>query len=366
MAAGNLPAAILGFEQLLAIDPRNPAILSNLAKLHHRTGNIARALARFGEAYVLAPSDPGIKSNFLACHGIIGNSLVNSGRVAEGIAHYREILAREPDNYHARVNIANALEISGIRAELRDFMPGAAPERLGHHLLIACMPKSGSTFLKEVLCALTGWGEVPLTYAYLQNEQEIYLPNLIRVAAENTITQQHCRATGPNIQILQGFGIRPVVLVRRLEDIVLSLSDFYDAGATMNTFFGEVWPGLDRTGKIELIIDQVMPWYAAFYASWQRVAKLGRLDCLFVSYEEMIADKPGTVSRVAAFLDLGKSAAECAAAVARVDGDAVKTRFNKGVAGRGAAALSDDQKARLRRLVADYGEVDLARLGLAA
>jgi LPS sulfotransferase NodH len=259
----------------------------------------------------------------------------------------------------------NALELSGIRAELGDFMPGLAPDRLGRHVLIACMPKSGSTFLKEVLCALTGWSEAQLSYAYLQNEQELHLPNLLRVASENTITQQHCRATGPNTQIMQGFAIRPIVLVRRLEDVVLSLSDFYDAGAVTNTFFGAVWPTLDSVGKVELIIDHVMPWYAGFYASWERAVKLGRLECLFVTYEEMIADKPGAVDRIAAFLGLGKSVAECAAAVTRIDADAARTRFNKGGAGRGAAALSEEQKARLRRLFAGYGDVDLGRIGLA-
>jgi hypothetical protein len=108
-----------------------------------------------------------------------------------------------------------------------------------------------------------------------------------------------------------------------------------------------------------------MPWYAGFYASWERAVKLGRLECLFVTYEEMIADKPGAVDRIAAFLGLGKSVAECAAAVTRIDADAARTRFNKGGAGRGAAALSEEQKARLRRLFAGYGDVDLGRIGLA-
>ena len=82
------------------------------------------------------------------------------------------------------------------------------------------------------------------------------------------MTQQHCRATGPNTQILQAFGIRPVILVRRLDDIVLSLSDFYNGGATVNTFYGDVWPTLDQPAKYDLIIDHMMPWYASFYASW--------------------------------------------------------------------------------------------------
>ena len=83
------------------------------------------------------------------------------------------------------------------------------------------------------------------------------------------MTQQHCRATGPNTQILQAFGIRPVVLVRRLDDIFLSLCDFYDGGAIINTFYGDVWPTLDPSAKFDQIIDNMIPWYASFYASWE-------------------------------------------------------------------------------------------------
>jgi hypothetical protein len=107
-----------------------------------------------------------------------------------------------PGNSGCGVDLANALESSGIPAELGDFIPNAAPEQFGTHLLITCMPKTGSTFLKETLCKLTGWPDTLLSYAYLRNEQEFYLPYLLRAASNNMVTQQHCRATGPNTQIL--------------------------------------------------------------------------------------------------------------------------------------------------------------------
>jgi len=83
-----------------------------------------------------------------------------------------------------------------------------------------------------------------------------------------------------------------------------------------------------------------------------------------VTYDEMIADKPAATAAIADDLQLGKTAEECAAAAETVDGDAVKTRFNEGGAGRGGAALDDDQKDRLRKLVSIYGDVDLDRVEL--
>jgi tetratricopeptide (TPR) repeat protein len=362
---GQIPVAVGCYEQLLALKPTNPDILGTLGVLWYQAGNKDRALSLLCQAFELAPRDPTIRKNYSNMHIGAARDHMAQGRLSEAVACFRIPLSLAPEDADLRVDFTNALELSGEKAVLNDFMAGVTPDQLGTHLLVACMPKSGSTLLKECLRGLTGWQEAMLSYAYLQNEQEIFLPNLLKVALENTITQQHCRATGPNVQILQAFGIRPVVLIRHLPDIVLSMSDFYDQGAITNTFFSEAWPTLDQTGKYDLVIDHVMPWYAAFYASWEATARLGKLDCLMVSYEEMIADKPATLHRVSEFLGINKTLNDCKAVIENIEGDAQKTRMNKGVTGRGAAALNDDQKSRLRRLVKTYGSLDLERVGLA-
>lgn len=354
--------AIASFEQLLALTPDNAAILSNLGKLYYMSGNIEAATQKFADASAAAPQNEAFRTNYHSALMIAAGNHSSQANIPEAIACLRTVLAEDPGHPNARVDLANVLELSGSRGELGDFIPNATPDQLGTHVLIACMPKSGSTFLKETLCALTGWPDTPLTYAYLQNEQELYLPYLLRAASSDTVTQQHCRATGPNTQILQAFGIRPVVLVRRLDDIVVSTSDFYDNGAVTNTFFGDVWPTLDPSAKYDLIIDHVMP--CTLHFTRRGNGRRGGLDFLFVTYDDMIADKAATLTGIADYLGLGKTAEACAAAVQAVDGDATKTRFNKGGAGRGAAALDDDQKARLRKLLDIYGDLDLERIGL--
>ncbi len=365
MATGDIPTALLSCEQLVRLEPKNATFMSNLGVLHIRSGNMERAVNIFSDAYALAPHDQKIRNNFLnaLCRAATEQSI--RGNYPLAIKWIRTGLALDPSHPSLRIELTNALGYSGQPAVLGDFIPGITPAQLGKHLLIACMPKSGSTFLKEVLCTLTGCQEANLSYAYIQYEHEIYLPHLLQCAYQNTVTQQHCRASKPNEQILQAFDIRPIVLVRNLPDVVISYSSFLDNGAVADTFFGDVWPTLNEQGKYDLIIDHVMPWYAGFYASWERAQRLGRLNCLFVTYEEMVADKPATIARIASFLDLKKTSEECATAVRAVDGNPAKTRFNKGIVGRGDQTLSPDQKARLRRLVTAYGDVDLERIGMA-
>ena len=43
----------------------------------------------------------------------------------------------------------------------------------GPYVFVACMPRTGSTFLTETLCELTGFKRVELTDAYAENEQEL-------------------------------------------------------------------------------------------------------------------------------------------------------------------------------------------------
>jgi tetratricopeptide (TPR) repeat protein len=368
---GDYPTAIKSFEELLKIDPKNADIMSNLGVLYFNFGSKQRAADMFAGAFDLTPKHPqtakleALQKNYLTALCSAAAEQFGAQKYQQAIDSMRKALSLDPEHPGVRVDLANMLEMTNQPAVLSDFIPEATLADLGRHLLIACMPKSGSTFLKETLCTLTGWPDTFLSYAYLQNEQELYLPYLLRVAALDTVTQQHCRATGPNTQIMQAFGIRPVVLVRRLEDVVLSMSDFYDSGAIINTFFGDIWPTLGQSEKYDLVIDHVMPWYVEFYASWERAHRLGRLDCLFITYEEMVADKPAAIIGVSEFLGLDKSAEECRTAAEAVDGDAQKTRFNKGVAGRGTETLRDEQKDRLRALASAYKEIDLKRIGLA-
>jgi len=362
-SAGRLAEAAACFERVLAANPRNGDACNNLGVVRMQSGDTEGAVAMFERALSINPLDRQIRNNCVQATFVQARDLTSSGMPPKSIVGYRRVLALDPDNIGARMNLTNALARIGAHAEPGDFMADAKAT-LGNHALIACMPKSGSSLLFEALHRLTGWDKAFFAYAYLQNEQELHLPYVRAAAGTNTVTQQHCRATDANIQIIQGFGIRPVVLVRNLADIVVSLADFYDRGASINSFLGADWPNLSPAAKRDCIIDHVMPWYVGFYASWRRAQAAGKLDCLFVAYEQMIADKPGTLQGIVAFLGLERTVEDCRAAVSGAESDKAATRFNRGVAGRGKAALNDEQHARLRRLAVPYASIDFGLIGL--
>lgn len=366
--SGALAEAEVLLREILDDRPDDHQILNAAGAVAAQQGRLVEAYPLFQKAQALAPQDPSITGNLAAVKQGLearANECLGRGDWAGARQALRDVLKVDAGHQSAPNILIHCVMNSGGRGELADFAPDINEDDLGEHIFIACMPKSGSTFLKHALHRLTGWREASLTFAFLQNEEELYLPFLRAVARTETITQQHCRATIPNIQLMQAFTIRPIVLVRNLFDTIVSYTDFFDSGATVNTFFGGRWENFERERRIDLMIDHFVPWYLAFYASWSDAMARGQLDCLLLRYEEMIADKPKALARIADFYALDIPDAECEAAVAAIEGDADKnkTRYNKGVAGRGDE-LSDAQCERIRRLAAYYHDVDFAPLGL--
>src|SRR5438874_4046944 len=264
----------------------------------------------------------------------------------------------------AYVNLTNSLSATGQRAILSDFTTEITPAQLGRHLFIACVPKSASTFLKNLLVNLTGYRDLFTVYAAGQSEHEIYLPTLRDSAHLDTVTQQHCRASDANVHLMQAFGIRPVVLVRNIFDSVMSLFDFHNNGASQTSYFRADWPVLDEETKIDLLIENVIPWYFQFVASWDLAEKQKRIEIHWLTYEELIADKTASALKVLKFYGLGASGRGVDERIRQIESEERKNRFNKGIAGRGQAGLNDRQKDRIRRFTRYYPSTNFGRIGL--
>ncbi len=231
-------------------------------------------------------------------------------------------------------------------------------------ILIACMPKSGSTYLANALAAATGYPMHPLVYIHERNEQDLYLPELLRTLNQPIVTQQHVRATLGNLELIQLFHLRPVILVRNLFDVVVSLydhlhhDDFRVPMANVTPEFFE----LSEKRKLDAIIDLHLPWYFSFFTSW--ATPQPSLPCLvhWVTYEALQASPHTTVQGILAFANqtLTMDQVERAIALARQS----KTRFNQGKTGRGQEILSREQQQRILEYIDYYPSVDFSLIGL--
>jgi len=231
--------------------------------------------------------------------------------------------------------------------------------RRGKTIFISALPKSGSTFLVNVLARATGYQTFFLGYHQL-NEQDLYLPNLIDAWSMNVVSHQHTRPSAPNLELLGRFAISPAILTRNVYDATVSLTDHLERESADTPVLNvpKDFMDRDRTARLDMVIDLALPWYIRFVADWSQAEH----DCLWLRYEDLIEDGADVVRRVLAFhsLTVDEAAIDQALIQARGEG----SRLNKGVAGRGERELSAAQKTRIRNLTRHYPGVDFACLGL--
>jgi hypothetical protein len=239
--------------------------------------------------------------------------------------------------------------------------------RGGDYLFVACMPKSGSTFMAKALSELTGYGYVNLAYAYERNEQTLYLPKLIDSYSSGSVTHLHVRATESTIDLMKMFSIKPVILVRNIFDIVVSIRDhMFQEGFEIHTFYcDKKFETLEEKSWYDFIIEHGIPWYFNFYVSWFEATAAKRLECLWLTYEDVISDWHRAIKRVADFYKIEKTHEEIAQALERtMKKKKQKIRLNKGIAGRGSQSLTEEQKKKIVKFARFYPWVDFSKIGI--
>ena len=240
--------------------------------------------------------------------------------------------------------------------------------KAGDTIFIAAVPKSASSFLLRALAAVTGYPITVLTYGSERQEQDLYYPSLVDGYGRSTVTRHHTRATGPNLNLMKRFKIKPVIVVRNFFDVVPSTLDHlrregFDRFPFL--YCNEKFPELEERTQIDCVIEMALPWFFSFYVSWFDACARGETEALWLTYEEMISDWPGTLRSILRFQGIEKSDTEIERAVEDTRGlGKDKTRLNEGKIGRGKAMLSEDQTRKILGMARFYPWVDFSRVGI--
>lgn len=240
----------------------------------------------------------------------------------------------------------------------------------GNHIIIAAAPKSGSTYLAKLMVELTGYPTLSFVRMGKRSEQDFYEPFMLDWYERNVVVKQHCMGHEANIDLLRKYQEKPVILSRNLFDMIISRRDHiyrdeysfvFPTGYIDQNFYH-----LCEEEQLNQLIEIIGPWYINFYVNWYHSVQNNAVESLWLTYEELLADKVGTLKRICDFYGLDKSIESIESAVAFTDGKKEETRFNQGVSGRGNALLTDAQKSRLQQLTRFYPDVDFSRLGLSS
>jgi len=158
-------------------------------------------------------------------------------------------------------------------------------------LFVACFPKSGSTYLCELLCALTGWPRLTAKQGAGGVEHDLCKFTTEQNRFRHGVIQQHVQGKRPNLAIMHDHHIRPVVLVRNLLDVVRSLDDHLRKERRIIVSGHVLEDYLEAPDEIRwmFLIRHHLPWYFDFLMSWQEAEST--IEMMWMTYEELFADQ---------------------------------------------------------------------------
>lgn len=227
-----------------------------------------------------------------------------------------------------------------------------------HHILIACMPKSGSTYLSNAISRLPRFRKTSLVTHYGRTEQDLDLRLALRKSRHNYVCQHHVRYNEKTSDVINRFGVTPIVLVRNVFDCVPSIRDHLrkEAVESPTAYFFNAHPQMSDNNLERMIVQLVIPWYIQFYVSWKQCA-----DAHWVTYDEVVQSPEDTLHRIlrstGAPHDL-KTIRQCLA-----EAQDSADRRNVGLSGRGTQ-LHKENKDTIRSYCSFYPDVDFSLIGI--
>ncbi len=225
------------------------------------------------------------------------------------------------------------------------------------HVLIACMPKSASTFVTDALAEMPGIRRGHLAWTYGAREQVLDVIQMARSDLFGYVAQHHVRYSRHVADSIVEYGLTPVVLTRNIFDAVASYRDHIRNESTESPIvpLGPEHANLPDAALDELIADLIAPWYISFYVGWQGV------DCLHISYDEVRTSPHDVVRRICERARIRTDERGIARAIEAARAKA--HRFNKGVSGRGEG-ISPQARERIASFARHFPDVDFAPIGI--
>jgi hypothetical protein len=231
-------------------------------------------------------------------------------------------------------------------------------------LFVTCFPKSGSTYVTRLLAAITNSTVIGMSdQVGGQNEQDLHQPAVQAALGKTSVTHQHAKGTHNNVALMRLYGIRPVILVRNIFDVVVSLLDHieHESPLTPTGYIIRAYPSMTRVERIDFLVHFHLPWYFNFYCSWLEHAD--EVGAMWLTYEQFFADPFQAARQLAEFYALNISDRGLRDAIAGMTNEF--TRFNVGVTGRGAS-LPRRCRKKIQEMARSSGiaPCDLSRVGI--
>jgi len=233
-------------------------------------------------------------------------------------------------------------------------------------LLLAFAPKAAGTFFREAAIRAVGGRLVRLVQAQGGRDAQLYLPYLLAclldAEAPATIGHVHMQALAANRHFVTALGLKPVIMLRNLADMLASFLDMLEQDEAaraegLNCQVPRDFLARSRAERLDFMVDVIAPWYASYFATWKDFADEDPETVCVLDYCAFAADPAESLWTALAHADFVVSHAECQAALSSVWLERDRYRFHQGVAGRGRRTFTAAHLERLARLLSYYPQL---------
>jgi hypothetical protein len=235
-------------------------------------------------------------------------------------------------------------------------------------LLFAFAPKAAGTFLRSAAIDAVGGQLVRVVHAQGGRDAQPYLPAFIAyylggVCEGPLVAHMHMQALPANRRFLEALGIKPVIMLRPIPDMLASYWDMLAASEEaraegLNCPIPVRFAEFSHDEKADFMIEMIAPWYVGYFATWLDYARERPGDVCLLTYSDFAADPAAALQRALTHAGLPRSREACRAALDIAWKDRGSLRFNKGSAGRGKDYFSPAQIARLSRMLRYHPVLD--------
>jgi hypothetical protein len=247
-------------------------------------------------------------------------------------------------------------------------------KRLGKQrrlILLAFAPKAAGTFFRSAMIDLVGGQLIRAAHAQGGRDAVPYLPTFLAyyeggVTNHVMVSHVHMQALPANVNFIEAFGIRPIIMMRSIPDMLASYLDMLESDPEarkdgLNCRIPANFVEMSREAKADFAIDILGPWYASYFATWMRYSGDNPERVCVLDFDGFVASPAQTLARAAVHAGIPRTMDECQAAYDNNWKEREKHRHNKGRSGRGNEYFTPDQLGRLRRMLQYYPVLNACR-----
>ena len=221
-------------------------------------------------------------------------------------------------------------------------------------ILLACMPKSGSSSLSKMLGNLAGVRVASLVPGWDIREQEIDFKILEHQLVQNVnqtfVAQTHVVCSSTTRGFLAEGALSPLVQTRNFPDAIVSAADHHLVAGhpSERVLLPADFLNWDEDRRYDYMITFKLPWHLKFFKSWILYPGFHER---WVRYEDFALDAQATLRWAVRALELNEDDPYIAT-VSQTPEAGERVRFNKGVSGRGRQNLTQKQLTQIEDMIA--------------